>query len=214
MTRVDRQHFIGHFQSCEAQYNNDLPLESGANFTSPRTTHSLEAVARVQRGYAYPNEERRTRGRAFRGFGIFRRSKQYLPQLSTTKSLTTSMPCRVTLSGQTIESIVGAPAADSTRGPLKSNNQRKSSLHPELQSSNKTNRYSRPTAFALIPDLRIAQDHEKRTSSDYAPSTTRASSDFQVSSHLLSEKLSASQAEREGVLFIMASLRQTLGVSK
>lgn len=35
-----------------------------------------------------------------------------------------------------------------------------------------------------------------------------------VDSHALSEKMMAEGAEREGVLFIMASLRQTLGVSK
>lgn len=189
-------------------------MESGANFTSPQTTHNLEAVARVQRRYAYPSEERPRKGRAFRGFGNFKRSKQRLPQTSTPKSLTSFNPYRTIFSGQTIEAIVGAPAAESTRVSFTLNDQRQPSLQQKLQPSNKLHRYSRPTAFALLPDLRIAQDDEKRISNDYAPSSTRASSDFHVSSHLLSEKLSASQAEREGVLFIMASLRQTLGVSK
>jgi len=191
-----------------------MPSESSIVTIAPQVTHKLEALGRVQRRYVYPSQECTIRRRAFRGLGILKRSNQFLPHSATTRHLADSLPYRTVFSGQTIEAIVGASAADSTRLSLTLNNQTQSSPQPESQPSFNSNRYSRPTAFSLIPDLRIAPDDEKRTSSDWTSSTTRASSDLQVSSHMLSEKLKSSQAEREGVSFIMASLRQTLGVSK
>jgi hypothetical protein len=170
----------------------------------------MEAVARVHRRYVSPSEECPPKQRPLRGFGSLKRPKRYTPQPSATESLTKSTPYRTIFSGQTIESMVGGPIAASTRASSTPTTQTQPSPRPPPQSHNKENRYSRPTAFALLPDLHIAPEDAKLTSGDYAASTTRDSCGFHVSSHMLS----ASQGEREGVLFIMASLRQTLGISK
>lgn len=164
----------------------------------------------MHRRYVSPSEECLPKERPLRGFGSLKRSKRYPPQPLPTESLTNPTPYRTIFSGQTIESIVGGPCAAPTRASSTPNMHTQPSSQPAPQPCNKENRYSRPTAFALLPEFYIALNDEKRTSGDYAASTTRNSCGFHVSSHMLS----ASQGESEGVLFIMASLRQTLGVSK
>lgn len=186
--------------------------ELHANNPSLHSTPRTEALARVQRRYACLSEDRTPKKKGFGGLRIFKRTKHNPP---TRSSFPKSVPYRTTFSGKAIEAIVGASAVGSAISSVTPNNQTEPCRQPELQPSNKYNRYSRPTAFALIPELQISREDDQPISSDYNPSTrTNASNDLHVSSHMLSEKLSASRANREGALFIMASLRQTLGVSK
>lgn len=187
-----------------------------ANIASLQSACYLQALARVQRTYFFQSELT-TGDRASRGLGIFRRSQYSAPLAPIRKSCIEYMPYCINYSGQTVEAIIGAPPADLMNVSTALHEDKQSPPQPELELSCKTNRYSRPTAFALIPDLRIEHNiHEhsnsfsstSSTSSDYIPISKRVNGGRYGSNHLLSEKHTSS-----GALFIIQSFRDIIGVS-